>query len=259
MDIYGGRSLITRRFARTIEQRIALLGGWQWVFDRILECWPTRHIADFLGCSRWQLYRLLHDKHWPDRYAAFQKALELRDKEWPLSAKIRGEQYSPELRKAGERFDYEGHEDEMFLMFEEGHALRSVARHYQIDPGNLSRWINRDEDREARYREARRIGAAAHAERIGELADELLERTAGNPQPGQVAAYKLKMEWHKWMAQVGDKVAFGDQPASAVNVNLSLGELHLDALRSTASVDKLPPRKQPEMLEAEVVEEPDTE
>jgi hypothetical protein len=82
-------------------------------------------------------------------------------------------------------------------------------------------------DAKERVREARRVGATALADQALEIADRPAATTA------EVQQNRLAVDTRRWIASSFDRATFGDSPPK-VEVALSLGELHLSALRQRA-------------------------
>jgi hypothetical protein len=108
-----------------------------------------------------------------------------------------------------------------------------LPRHGPISRPFLYQW--RDKGGPER-KEAWRLAMKASGEAHAELAGDVLDLPDGF-QREELGAAKAKSEYHRWMAGLRDKSLVEPQQA-AVNLNLSLGSLHLDALRQAGSMDR---------------------
>lgn len=116
-------------------------------------------------------------------------------------------------------------------------------------------WINADyvqpERREA-WKEAKEIAAHALVDEAGDILDNDGEAPVTS---AEMQWLKQRAEHAKWRAKKFNPKEYGDETKQGVNVNLDIGNLHLEALRSAGSMKQLPTEEDPPMLEAEVVEE----
>jgi Bacteriophage Sf6, terminase small subunit-like len=108
-----------------------------------------------------------------------------------------------------------------------GEALREEAKE-ECSP----QWIytllhGLTPDAKDRVREARKVGATALADQALEIADRPASSTA------EVQANRLAVDTRRWIASSFDRATFGDAPPK-VEVAVSFGQLHLDALRQRA-------------------------
>lgn len=89
------------------------------------------------------------------------------------------------------------------------------------------RILNSDPER---YEEAKRISADAHAERAGEIFEMYGEKPDGSLTSAQAKLMADKANWHKWLAELR-----AGRMRGGVEVNVDVGQLHLDALRQVGS------------------------
>jgi hypothetical protein len=97
------------------------------------------------------------------------------------------------------------------------------------------------EDRREGWRLAMVASGSAHAEKAGDVLEDMSE-TADRVELGRAKALS---EYHRWMARVRDREQFGEEKA-AVQITLTAGELHLDALRAKGHMDRV---RQPEQVQ----------
>lgn len=104
--------------------------------------------------------------------------------------------------------------------------------------GMLSTWLNGSPDRKQALAQARETAADA-------LADEALD-TARSTVESNSRANALRIKALQWQASKLNRSVYGDTPTVAVG--LSIGDLHLDALRqvnAAPDIHALPPQVQP--------------
>lgn len=165
----------------------------------------------------------------------------------------------PFLRKVNARIEELGGDDWFFSMVGEGTPLREIAEEVGCSRGYLYVWLDQrptKEERRARYRAARRRSAEALEEEGREVLDDL----AGDRgvSSAEVSLARSRANYRQWQAKVRDREQYGDRPG--VEVNLSVGDLHLGALKAHGSMggggeiaDAEPGVLEP-ALEAEVLE-----
>lgn len=145
-----------------------------------------------------------------------------------------------------------GGDDWVFSFVEEGHSMRKVAELTGCSSrGMLYNWIkNGGEARRAKLNAARKISAHCHAEDAGEVLDDLAQE--GVISSADVSLASSRARYKQWLAGMRNREEYGEK--AGVEINLSVGDLHLDALRrnSAGVVAPLPPSAP--VLEAEVVE-----
>ena len=82
---------------------------------------------------------------------------------------------------------------------------------------------------------------------------EILDEPAMGITSAEVQLRRGRADYRKWLASVRNRTDYGDH-GTDVNVNIDIGQLHLDALRHAGSAVVLE-RREPERIEAEVVED----
>jgi hypothetical protein len=144
------------------------------------------------------------------------------------------------LTRAGcKRIDEEFGEEWVFERIMAGRTVASIQKEINIGHRIFYSWLHggpkatRDETRWARYQEARRIASDTLAEETLQIADECAS-------PEEVGIAKLKIDTRKWLAGAMNPETYGNLPAT--QVNLSLGDMHIQALKDvvSASQDALP-------------------
>lgn len=107
-------------------------------------------------------------------------------------------------------------------------ALGKVAHRFGVSRAAVQAWIRTDRDRlRPLVEEARRDAGEVRAETAVEHFDDLPE----DPSTAQVQVAKERSGYDRWLAGVWNE-QYRDQRGAQVNVNLNVGQLHLDALRA---------------------------
>jgi hypothetical protein len=106
----------------------------------------------------------------------------------------------------------------------EGMTIGRLAEYLECSRPLLSLWINQTEERKEAVLRARKLKAEKLAEDALEIADSVDETTIGG-----VNKARLQVETRKWMASKLDPDGYGE--AKAAQVNISIGDLHLQALK----------------------------
>jgi hypothetical protein len=128
---------------------------------------------------------------------------------------------------------------------EEGETWTSIAASYDCSPRTLKVALKRAGAWDA-VLEARRASADAHAEMAADVLDDLARRSDEGEVLGSadVSLARSRSEYRRWLAGVRDREQYGTRDAQAT-VNVTIGDLHLDALRRAGGP----------VLEAQEVEE----
>lgn len=132
-----------------------------------------------------------------------------------------------------------------------GRIAKSITlpKHGPISRPLLYTWRNRSDERRKGWALAMKASAEALSEDAGDCWDILSD----DPTSAQVAKARGMSEYKRWLASVRDREGFGSA-AAAVNLNLNVGSLHLDALRQVGHMGTLRGEPDPPLIEAEVVE-----
>ena len=118
-----------------------------------------------------------------------------------------------------------GGADWLFDQIASGITVAELARQYGCTRSYVSRSLNSVPEYAAALTKAR--GEAADA--LVEQGLEMVDGLSGASSPTEIAATREKVQWRKFMAGSMNQDRYGTRPQS--NVTLSIGDLHLDALR----------------------------
>ena len=122
-----------------------------------------------------------------------------------------------------------GGADWLFDQIASGVTVAELARQYGCTRSYVSRSLNSVPEYAAALSKAR--GEAADA--LVEQGLEMVDGLSGASSPTEIAATREKVQWRKFMAGSMNQERYGTRPQS--NVTLSIGDLHLDALRKLNS------------------------
>jgi len=122
-----------------------------------------------------------------------------------------------------------GGADWLFDQIASGVTVAELARQYGCTRSYVSRSLNSVPEYAAALSKAR--GEAADA--LVEQGLEMVDGLSGASSPTEIAATREKVQWRKFMAGSMNQERYGTRPQS--NVTLSIGDLHLDALRKFSS------------------------
>jgi hypothetical protein len=118
--------------------------------------------------------------------------------------------------------DKMGGVDAIIQRVADGDSIKNIADQLGISRSFLSWKINKMPGVKDRLVQARKSRADRWAEEALEIADGVEE------DPNKINKAKLRIDTRKWLAGVDDPDRFGTKQTQ---VNISLGGLHLDALR----------------------------
>ena len=102
-----------------------------------------------------------------------------------------------------------------------GMSTAQVCRIADVSRGMLYEWLHKDPERYERYQDARKIGAHA-------MVDEALE-IVDSADALSIGVDRERAKTRMWLAERANKKDFGKE--AGVQVTLSIGDLHLQALR----------------------------
>jgi transposase-like protein len=122
-----------------------------------------------------------------------------------------------------------GGADWLFDQIASGVTVAELARQYGCTRSYVSRSLNSVPEYAAALTKAR--GEAADA--LVEQGLEMVDGLSGASSPTEIAATREKVQWRKFMAGSMNQDRYGTRPQN--NVTLSIGDLHLDALRKFSS------------------------
>lgn len=132
----------------------------------------------------------------------------------------------PKLRALCAQIEREGGDDVIFDQVVIGKSRREIMEQYGVSMWMFMPWVRAGgEERKARLKEAEQL--LAHA--LVAEGQAILDDPAFVATSAEVSLRTQRANWRKWRAEKLNREEFGDAPPS-VNVNVSLGDLHLDAL-----------------------------
>lgn len=142
-----------------------------------------------------------------------------------------------------------GGADWLFDQVASGVTVAELARQYGCTRSYVSRSLNSVPEYAAALSKAR--GEAADA--LVEQGLEMVDGLSGASSPTEIAATREKVQWRKFMAGSMNQERYGTRPQS--NVTLSIGDLHLDALRKfSADMKRVNSEAEAATIDAEYVE-----
>jgi transposase-like protein len=122
-----------------------------------------------------------------------------------------------------------GGADWLYDQIASGVTVAEIARQYGCTRSYVSRAINSNPEYKAALEGAREEAADALVEQGLEMVDEL----SGDSSSNEIAATREKVNFRKFMAGSMNQNKYGTRPQS--NVTISIGDMHLDALRKVNS------------------------
>jgi transposase-like protein len=122
-----------------------------------------------------------------------------------------------------------GGADWLYDQIASGVTVAEIARQYGCTRSYVSRAINSNPEYKAALEGAREEAADALVEQGLEMVDEL----SGDSSSNEIAATREKVNFRKFMAGSMNQSKYGTRPQS--NVTISIGDMHLDALRKVNS------------------------
>ena len=142
-----------------------------------------------------------------------------------------------------------GGADWLFDQIASGVTVAELARQYGCTRSYVSRSLNSVPEYAAALNKAR--GEAADA--LVEQGLEMVDGLSGASSPTEIAATREKVQWRKFMAGSMNQERYGTRPQSSVT--LSIGDLHLDALRKfSADMKRVNSDAEAATIDAEYVE-----
>ena len=139
----------------------------------------------------------------------------------------------PVLRNLNKIVQAAGGDCVLFDLVAEGQSVGSIMAEYDLHRTMFYQWIySGGEQRAAAYAEAKRISAEKHVEDAGDILDGTEHGATPEPvfSPADVALRKARAHFRQWLAAHRDPETYGEQKAQ-MEINVSVGSLHLDALR----------------------------
>jgi len=122
-----------------------------------------------------------------------------------------------------------GGADWLYDQIASGVTVAEMARQYGCTRSYVSRALNSIPEYKVALEGAREEAADALVEQGLEMVDEL----SGDSSSNEIAATREKVNFRKFMAGSMNQNKYGTRPQS--NVTISIGDMHLDALRKVNS------------------------
>ena len=148
------------------------------------------------------------------------------------------------LQALGARIEGQGGEAVIFDRIADGETITAICRTYSVSRRMIYNWIHAGgEDREHGWKLAKELSAEAHAEKAGEVLEDV---AGGIITTADVSLAGKRSAYHQWLAGKRNRKEFGED-AGKVNVQVNvLADLHLDALRKAGSMTS---PQSPEVIE----------
>lgn len=118
-----------------------------------------------------------------------------------------------------------GGADWLFDQIASGKTIAKLAEEYGCTRSYVSRTLNEVPE----YKRALEQARVEAADALVEEGLTMVDKLDGNSSSNEIAATREKINWRKFMAGSLNQNKYGSRPQT--NVTLSIGELHLDALR----------------------------
>ena len=122
-----------------------------------------------------------------------------------------------------------GGADWLYEQIASGVTLNDIAKQYECSRGYVSRSLNSVPEYKKVLESAREDAADALVEEGKDMVDQL----GANSTTNEIAATREKVNFRKFMAGSLNQNKYGTRPQS--NVTISIGDMHLDALRKVNS------------------------
>lgn len=139
-----------------------------------------------------------------------------------------------------------GGPDVLLERIADGVTMGVLAAELGVSRGFFSSRLNKLPGMKERLIEARKGRADLYADEAMRIADDAPE------DPNAINKAKMRIDARKWLAGVNDPERYGQK---AAQVNISIGSLHLDALRRVQS-DLATPISAPDVVDAEAEDVP---
>jgi hypothetical protein len=129
-------------------------------------------------------------------------------------------------------------EEEILGMISNGKNPSDVIKHFNVGWNIFYKWVNDEEGRAARYKQARDVAGHKYASKAEEVAEAI------HLQEASVNSARLAVDTYKWLAAKANDTY--DTRQSNVAVNVSVTDLHAQAAKLMASIGG-------DVIDAEVV------
>ena len=132
----------------------------------------------------------------------------------------------PVMRKQMRNLDEAG-EEVVFAMIAAGKGTVATIKHMEVGRRAFYAWLDQEEGRRQRYQEARQAYADQIAEEVIDIADGAIDAH-------DATVRKLRIDARKWVAgNLSPQWRDRKEPL----VNITLGDQHLEALRSISVIE----------------------
>ena len=118
--------------------------------------------------------------------------------------------------------------DDILEAIAKGDMIQTIANRYRVSRRTFYLWTNQDPKTKAAFREARRQSADSLVEQAGKILDKSAKDA--NMTTAQAGLNRERANHRRWLAGKFSEDYSEGRPS--VEVNISLGQLHLDALRA---------------------------
>ncbi len=139
----------------------------------------------------------------------------------------------PVLRNLNKIVQSQGGDAVLLDLIAEGRTISSIMDEYDLHRTMFYQWIySGGDERAAAYAEAKRQAADKHVEDAQDILDGTEDGDVPQPvfSPADVALRKARANFRQWLAAHRDPETYGERKVD-LEVNVSIGSLHLDALR----------------------------
>lgn len=117
----------------------------------------------------------------------------------------------------------------------DGDKISDIAKDLGVSRQLIYRWADASPERKELVHAALRASSHSLAEDAGSVLDDMAKKT--DLSSAEVALASHRAQYRKWLAGVRNKEDYGDKAAPTVQI--SVGSLHLDALRVAGADPKI--------------------
>ena len=154
----------------------------------------------------------------------------------------------PFLQQISKSIESLGGDEWFFGRIINGDTMAAIAETVGCSRSFLYQWLDlKRDERRAALAEARKLSADALVEDGGKL----LDRLAGTHATSSEVSLAISRANRQWRASRFNRELYGE-PRAGVEVNVSIGTLHLDALRARGAMKVL---EREDVVEAELLED----
>jgi hypothetical protein len=142
---------------------------------------------------------------------------------------------NPILTKMEQQVTEQGGDDALFDRVAGAESIQSIMASFGLSRTFFYRWLKNAPGRKDAYEAAKKLSAHALVEDGMYLLDNGQAFT-----PADVSRLQHRANYRKWLAGVRSRDEYGDAPQGKIDINLQIGQLHLDALRQAGLPPALP-------------------